>query len=78
MSHWGEPRNFDSENATIRLLPSVETGDVWHQEGQILRGIVGSLHLLDVRGDRKVADAMLAEAQNRYVGRRYSDWLRNG
>jgi len=57
MAHWGEARGG--------LLPLVDTGQVWHDEREPLRGTVVRVVSLDGR-----------EVDESFVGRPYSEWLK--
>lgn len=78
MSRWGDSGSFDGVDATVKILPHVETGKVWHAAEEPIRGTIDELMLLDVRGDQRAADKLLADARSRYLGRPYSEWISNG
>lgn len=55
MAHWGEVRGG--------LLPLVETGQMWRDEREPLRGVIVRIVSLDGR-----------EVDESFVGRPYSEW----
>jgi hypothetical protein len=74
MARWGTSRDFDRSDATVKLLPHVETGKAWHTLDEPIEGTIDQLMLIDMRGDRTVANAILDSAIKRYLGRPYSEW----
>lgn len=74
MAQWGQSRAFDSADATVTLLPHVETEEVLHTPDTPVVGKIDSLYMVNRRGLHSEADRLLAEARAKYVGRPYSEW----
>jgi hypothetical protein len=71
MSQWGSVRSFkDDAGGTIRVLAHVKT-DVWEKAEP--HHIVDKLLLID---GGAAAATVLANLNNRYVGRPYQEWQR--
>ena len=64
---WGDPCIFRRDNLTVKIVPLVDTGMVYHHPGDPVVGIVSNLYLLNVEGDRDKADRLLEELKTVYV-----------
>lgn len=78
MAQWGKPRSFERDGTVARIVPHIDTEDVWRRSGAPVVGIIDGVQLSNVEGEGSVAADLLAEAGQRFCGRPYREWLSNG
>lgn len=74
MAQWGEERTFTTPRASIRVIPTVDTGnDVF---GTInLESTISGVTFIDARGNEDDIE-LLKEQANAYIARPYAEWTR--
>lgn len=76
MSQWGEERTFETDGASILVLPNVDTGGAFDTIN--LESRIDQLCLMSVFGDRILAGQLFERVKQQYEGRPYAEWRRPG